>query len=134
MQTERKGHVPFRECHRLLGDILGTLAGGFPEHVDGAVRSADEAVEGLPGPLDALLGHGPHVGRNLERIRGVLGRLGRLLVGNFVAARIDRAQILDRSLGKNAGSSAATRFLGTDIDATFTHGMKITRWTRISQE
>ena len=59
------------ESHRLFSDILGAFAGGLGlslERADGLLGRGNEAVEGLPGLLDALFGKRPHFGGNFETI------------------------------------------------------------------
>src|SRR6202022_4654889 len=86
------------------------------------------------GFVHRVLGNCPHVSRNLEMVCGGASGPDRLLVGSLGAPRNDRAQILDRSLGKIAEPPLATRFLDIGFDATFTHGTKFTRCTCLSQE
>src|SRR5262249_13814734 len=117
------GDVTFHEAHRAVGHALGAFAGALArtaQHADETMRSVEQAFEGLPRLLDALLRDHAQILGNFKPFREAVS-VNRLACIDRLAGRpVSRSQILDRTVGEQP----TTRFATIIADA-FPHGERL---------
>ena len=77
-KIERRRHILLGIGHRFMRDLRGAaMCGlGVALHLSHRlVGRLDKAVDGLPGLRHALLGEGPHLGRNCKLLKWIFGHV-----------------------------------------------------------